>query len=232
MSTTDKMGVLLRAARLEAGLSLAALADITHYSKPYLGLVEPGARTATVDVVAAYEQALGVNMSRKDITHPGLRPVKGNRAIKALRMSVDSGEPDVLALHPTGRVSEAAVGSRLGPDGVGHLRRWMIEGASSTLRANALGVVATLPGRANAELVVQVLEEDEKVRRLCLASDISRLTQLDWPTALRLADDLPSVPKPKRLAAKAAKEALDPKDTESRWCGAYMLRKLAPVLGR
>lgn len=85
---------------------------------------------------------------------------------------------------------------------------------------------------ANAELVVQTLEEDEKVRRLCLASDISRLTQVDWQTALRLADDLPSVPKPRRLAAKVAKEAVDPKDTESRWSGAYMLRKLAPVLGR
>lgn len=208
------------------------MAKLTHYSKPYLGLIETGARVATVDVIAAYEQALGVNMSRKDITHPGLRHVKGYRALRALRASVESGEPGAFALHPTGRVSEAAVGSRLSPDGVEHLRRWMTDGSTSTLRANALGVVATLPGRANAELVVHILEEDEKVRRLCLASDISRLIQVDWPAALQLADDLPSVPKPKRLAAKAAKEALDPKDTESRWSGAYMLRKLAPVLGR
>lgn len=231
MSTTDEMGTLLRAARQDAGLSLAAMAELTHFSKPYLGHVETGVRAATVDVVAAYEQALGVDMRRKDITHPGVLQVKGVR-LRALKNSVESGEPDVFTLHPTARATDVAVASRLSPDGAGHLRRWMTEGATSTLRTNALSIVAKLPGRANAELVVQVLEDDEKVRRLCLASDISRLSQVDWQTALRLADDLPAVPKPKRLAAKAAKEAVDPKDTESRWSGAYMLLRLAPVLGR
>ena len=37
------------------GLSLDALAELTHYFKSYLGHIETGVRTATVDVVAAYE---------------------------------------------------------------------------------------------------------------------------------------------------------------------------------
>lgn len=100
------------------------------------------------------------------------------------------------------------------------------------MRTNALSVVAKLPGKASADLVVQVLEENQKVRRLCMASDISRLTQIEWTTGLQLADDPSSIPHPKRFAAKPAKEAVDPKDTESRWCGAYLLRHPAPVLGR
>lgn len=232
MSASDETGALLRAARQEAGLSLAALANLTHYSKPYLGQVETGVRVATVDVVAAYEQALGADMWRRDITHPGVVQVRGAARIKALKNSVESGEPDVFALHPTAHATDVAVGSRLTPDGVTQLRRWMTGGATSTLRTNALSVVAKLPGKANADLVVQVLEEDPKVRRLCVASDISRLTQIEWTTALQLADDLSSIPNPKRFAAKLAKETVDPKDTESRWCGAYMLRHLAPVLGR
>lgn len=164
MSTNEEMGALLRAARQETGLSLAALAELTHYSKPYLGLIETGARTTTVDVIAAYEQALRVNMSRKDITHPGVLMVKGATRIRTLKNSVDSGEPGVFALHPTAHVTDVAVASRVSPDGVEHLRRWMTEGATSTLRTNALSVVAKLPGRSNAELVVEVLEEDAKVR--------------------------------------------------------------------
>lgn len=226
------MGALLRAARQEAGLSLGAMSALTHYSKPYLGQVETGTRGATVEVIAAHERVLGEDMWRKDITHPRLTHVKGTAKIKALVEAVESGDPDVFASAPTAHATDVAVGSRIGPDGIVHLRRWMTEGATSTLRTNALSTVAKLPGKANAELVVQVLEEDQKVRRLCLASEISRLTRVEWQQALRIADDLPSAPNPRKFASKLAKEAVDPKDTESRWCGSYMLGKLAPVLGR
>jgi transcriptional regulator with XRE-family HTH domain len=49
----------LRAARRAAGYSLAGMAALTHFSKPYLGLVETGRRTPTPEVVERYEQVLG-----------------------------------------------------------------------------------------------------------------------------------------------------------------------------
>ncbi|MGW1680312.1 helix-turn-helix domain-containing protein [Saccharopolyspora sp. NPDC002376] len=50
----------LRAARDTAGLSLSRMAQRTHYAKSYLSMAETGKRSATPDVVNAYEQALGV----------------------------------------------------------------------------------------------------------------------------------------------------------------------------
>nr|WP_211481199.1 helix-turn-helix transcriptional regulator [Actinopolyspora xinjiangensis] len=232
MSAIEDVGTLMRAARLDAGLSLSRMAELTHFSKPYLGQVETGTRTATMDVVDAYERVLGAGMWRKEITHPGLTRIKGEQRLSALVHSIRSGSPDVFSKRPTAHATDVAVGTRMDPDGIRQFRQWMTEGETATLRTNSLSVLAKLPGRENAELVVQVLEEDPKVRRLCLASDISRLTQVDWKTALRVADDLPSHPEPRKLARKAAKEAVDPKDTESRWCGSYMLRHLAPVVGR
>lgn len=70
----------------------------------------------------------------------------------------------------------------------------MIEGETATLRTNSLSVIAKLPGKENADLVVQVLESDLKVRRLILASEISRLTQLDWDMARKAADDPTLIP--------------------------------------
>lgn len=57
---TADLGPKLRAAREAAGHSLAGMAALTHFSKPYLGLVETGRRPATPDVVERYEHALGV----------------------------------------------------------------------------------------------------------------------------------------------------------------------------
>jgi len=47
-----------------------------------------------------------------------------------------------------------------------------------------------------------------------------------------VADDPTSATDQKALAAKLAKEALDPKDSESRWCAGYLLQRMAVVLGR
>lgn len=49
----------LRTARDAAGLSLTRMAQLTHYSKPYLSLIENGKRRPVPEVVTAYEQVLG-----------------------------------------------------------------------------------------------------------------------------------------------------------------------------
>ncbi len=92
-----------------------------------------------------------------------------------------------------------------------------------------MSVIAKLPGQENADLVVQVLENDPKVRRLIVASEISRLTQLDWAVALEGADDPTTIPEPRKLAPKLAKGAIDPKGTEARWACTYLLSQMAPV---
>lgn len=61
------MGAILRTAREAAGLSLAAMAHRTAYSKAYLGRVETGQRRARPELVAAYERALGDDVERRSL---------------------------------------------------------------------------------------------------------------------------------------------------------------------
>ncbi|WP_281356634.1 helix-turn-helix domain-containing protein [Amycolatopsis anabasis] len=229
---SEETGESLRSARLYVGLSLSQMAAQTAYSKAYLGQVETGLRPVTLDVVTAYERVLGDGMRRRDITHPRLMKIKDSGHLEKIRQAVESGDPSIFAEGPTSSSIDAAVAPVVGPEGVRNFRRWAVEGKTSTLRANAVSIVGFLPGRENAELVAKVLDEDAKVRRLCLASEVSRLTQIDWQTSLRVADDPTTAPDPKKLAAKLAKEAVDPKDSESRWCAGYLLQRLAPALAR
>ncbi|MEU6696368.1 helix-turn-helix transcriptional regulator [Pseudonocardia sp. NPDC046786] len=54
----------LRAARVEAGVTLAAMAGRTHYSKALLGHLETGARAIRPEHVTAYSRVLGVSVER------------------------------------------------------------------------------------------------------------------------------------------------------------------------
>ncbi|MFY1636055.1 helix-turn-helix domain-containing protein [Solwaraspora sp. WMMB335] len=60
-------GETLRKARESAGISLAKMAALSHFSKGHLSNVEAGRRTATSDVVTAYEQVLGDHMQRRGL---------------------------------------------------------------------------------------------------------------------------------------------------------------------
>jgi transcriptional regulator with XRE-family HTH domain len=60
-------GEKLRTARESAGISLARMASLSHFSKGHLSNVEAGRRTATDDVVTAYEQVLGDHMQRRGL---------------------------------------------------------------------------------------------------------------------------------------------------------------------
>lgn len=53
------VGARLKLARESAGLSLAAMAGRTHYSRGYLANVENGRKRATPEIVLAYERVLG-----------------------------------------------------------------------------------------------------------------------------------------------------------------------------
>ncbi|NKY52380.1 helix-turn-helix domain-containing protein [Nocardia vermiculata] len=62
MNTDDEIvtGERLRAAREAAGISLSAMAALTHYSKPLLGMLETGQRRIGPDHVRAYADTLGI----------------------------------------------------------------------------------------------------------------------------------------------------------------------------
>jgi transcriptional regulator with XRE-family HTH domain len=62
VGAVSDLGRNLRAAREAAGVSLAALARRTHYSKALLGHLETGNRTITTEHVTAYARALGVSV--------------------------------------------------------------------------------------------------------------------------------------------------------------------------
>ncbi|MDA3624235.1 helix-turn-helix transcriptional regulator [Saccharopolyspora sp. WRP15-2] len=53
----------LRAKREAAGLSLSRMAQRTHFARSYLSMIETGKRPVADDVVAAYEQVLGVPLA-------------------------------------------------------------------------------------------------------------------------------------------------------------------------
>ncbi|MFC9250977.1 helix-turn-helix domain-containing protein [Amycolatopsis thailandensis] len=222
-------GEKLKAARLYAKLSLAQMAVETSFSKSYLSQVENGTRVVTLEVLAAYERVLGDGMNRPDLVHPRLIKLDDSEARDRVLNAVESGEPDVFAKGPTSSTIDAAIAPKLTETGVGHFRRWALEGKTSTLRANAISILGFLPGRENADVVAQALDTDAKVRRLCVASEVSRLMQWDWETSLAVADDPTTAPEPEALAKKLAKEAIDPKDSESRWVAGWLLQRLAPV---
>jgi hypothetical protein len=210
------------------------MAQLTHYSKSFLGMVETGERAATGEVVDAYEKALGGailgdDMWRKEIRKPNLLIVRGPKALREHAANLASGDPGIITRAASAHWTDVGLAAHVDQVGAANLRRWMADGETSTLRANALSVVAKLPGEQNATAVVRALQNDEMVRRLCLTAIVSRTCQFDWPTSQGIVQDPSTAPNAKRLAAKMAKEATNPRDTESRWCGSFMLMQLAAV---
>ena len=100
------IGDALREARNAAGISLCVMATRTHYSKPYLSMVETGKRPATAGVVKAYERVLGIGELGDDVNRrkffkvAGL--VAGNTKIAAeLAASIAGNDPGPLAAVQT-----------------------------------------------------------------------------------------------------------------------------------
>lgn len=80
----DDLGVQLRQARIEAGVTLASIATRTCYSASHLSNVEAGRRTATPDIVLAYARALGeADVRRRDLLAAAtIGPIAANELIR------------------------------------------------------------------------------------------------------------------------------------------------------
>lgn len=233
MFSTDDVGSTLKAAREDAGVGLTDWARELYVSVSHLSNIEAGRRSPSLAIVKAYDDRFGPigdeMLRRRDITHPNV--MKADKpTLTQLARQVDGGDPGVLKTQPTSRTIDFFLAAKLASPGLDHVRGWVRTGETSTLRANALAVLSKVNEKRDTELIIEALETDEKLQFLSLASEVSKLTQWDWETSKRVAKDPSQAPDARKLAKALTKEALLKDDVESRWCGAYLLKGLVPVL--
>lgn len=108
----------------------------------------------------------------------------------------------------------------------------MTDGDSAILRVNSAGILAKLPGAEKATEVARVLAHDEDVRHLYMTAVTARTCGVDWTTAGAIAlDPAAYTHRAQYLAQRFAKEALNPRDADARWCSSVMLQQLSPMIG-
>jgi transcriptional regulator with XRE-family HTH domain len=231
------VGEALRAARDAAKISLSVMATRTHYSKPYLSMVETGKRAATTDVVKAYERVLGIGQLGDDVNRRDFCKVAslvaGNVTVATeLAASIAGNDPGPLAVVQTTHGTDLAIATLVDRGTVAHLRRWLDEGDNPVLRVNAAGILAKISGQFEAPHVVAALGRDPDVRSRYMTAVVARVCGLDWPVAAQLADNPASFPQPVLVAQRFAREAVSDRDAGARWCAAAMLQALSPMMGR
>jgi transcriptional regulator with XRE-family HTH domain len=231
------IGEALREARNAAGISLRVMATRAHYSKAYLSMMETGKRATTPDVVKAYERVLGIGQLGDDVNRRDFFKVAsiivGNTKIAAeLSASIAGNDPGPLATVQTTHGIDLAIAALADRGTVAHLRRWLDNGDSSVLRVNAAGILAKVPGQAEASHVTAALGRDPDVRHRYMTAVVARVCGLDWSIAARLADNPAAFPQPVLVAQRFAREAISDRDAGARWCAAAMLQALSPMIGR
>jgi hypothetical protein len=113
-----------------------------------------------------------------------------------------------------------------------YLRRWMTGGDSATLRVNAAGILAKMPGQAPAAEVARVLAHDAEAQQFYKTAVLARVGALEWADAAILAaDPLAAGTRAPFLAARLATETINPRDAGARWCSAVLLQDMTPLLG-
>jgi hypothetical protein len=212
------------------------MATRTHYSKSYLSLVESDQRTPTDAVVGAYERVLGVgglnNVDRRDfLTLAGVVAANAGLAIE-LTASLAGNDPIPLTAVQTTHGTDLAVASLVDRRSVIHLRRWLENGDDPVLRVNAAGILAKVPGQAEAARVTAALRRDDGIRARYLTAVIARVCGVAWPLAAQLAGNAGSFPQPRLAAQRFAQETVNGRDAGARWCSSFILQALSPVIGR
>ena len=213
------------------------MAARTHYTKPYLSLVETGKRSATVEIVSAYERVLGIGHLGDDVNRRDFLSVTGlalanAKVVTELAASVAGNDPGPLATVQTTNRVDRALAAYVDQATVRHLRRWLDDGDDSVLRVNAAGILAKIPGRVEASRVVTALNHDVEMRDRYMTAVVARVCGLDWSTSTRMIREPSSFPHPVLAASRLAQEAVEAHDVGARWCSAAMLQALSPTLGR
>ncbi len=231
------VGEALRDARNAAGISLCVMATRTHYSKPYLSMVETGKRAATTGVVKAYERVLGVgqlggDMNRRDAFKVASLVAANIKIATELAASIAGNDPGPLAAVQTTHGTDLAIATLADRGAVVHLEKWLDDGDNAVLRVNAAGILAKVPGQVEAPRVTAALNRDAEVRDRYMTAVVARVCGLEWVAAANFAHNPAGFPQPILVAQRFAREAVSDRDAGARWCAAAMLQALSPLIGR
>jgi transcriptional regulator with XRE-family HTH domain len=203
------IGQHLKQAREAAGLSLADMAAIGHFTRGHLNNIEAGRRVASAAVVAAYEKALA--MQRRHLFQfaavaIGSLVIAGDEAGAArdLYTTIACCDDGPLATVQTSHAVDHAI-QRLAvreTKSITQLLTWLNDGSDPILRVNAAGILAKTGSPELADDVALALGRDAQMRHLYLTA-----------VRQRVGDD------GRALAA----ELTNPGDSGARWCAAWLL---------
>jgi hypothetical protein len=123
------------------------------------------------------------------------------------------------------------------PRSVAVLTEWMRRGDTAILRVNSTGILAKLGDPTTSDDVAEVLAADYSVRRLYLTAVLSRVLDIEWDSASRLAEETGGVPRVVRLpadqigrlAACFSREVANARDGGARWLSAFLLGHIRDV---
>jgi transcriptional regulator with XRE-family HTH domain len=203
------IGERLRQAREAAELPLSAVARAGNYSRQHLSNVEHGRKTASPQVVAAYEKAL--NMNRRQVLRLAAASV-GSVAIghdedtlaRDLFASIAGGDDGPLTTVQTTHAVDHGIRRLAVRDNasIARLAAWLDDGANAVLRVNAAGILAKTGSPEWADTVALALQRDTEARQLYVNAVRTRVgTEVD---ALSV-------------------ELSNRDDSGARWCAAHLL---------
>jgi hypothetical protein len=113
-------------------------------------MVETGRRTATADVIKAYEKVLGVEQLGDDVNRRDFFKLTGLVAANAkiaaeVTASLAGNDPGPLGTVQTTHGTDLAIATLADRGTMTHLRRWLDDGDNPVLRVNAAGILAKVP---------------------------------------------------------------------------------------
>ena len=217
----------LTEAREAAGLSLRGMARRTGFSPGHLANVERGDREVTPSVIRAYERVLGEDVNRRNLllgvasmVIPGASP---DIAVDVVR-DIGAERTNLLATVQTSHQTDRVIGSLVAKDApcVGSLTKWMRKG-SPVLRVNSAGILAKVRSPLLDNEVIQSLKSDHESRTLYLQAVVSRVLDVPWDEAGRIAAG--PIPMEQDQVTAFATEATNLNDSGARYCSVLMLSR-------